>query len=77
MHSCRWPLITVEGHVYLWRAMYSDGGQCRAVRAIYSNGEPCIACGGPCIPMEGHQEGTEREAPGPAFGIRHVHESYF
>ena len=28
-----------------------------------------------CVPRE--NEGTEREAPGPALGICHVHESYF
>ena len=42
MYSCGGPCIAMEGHVYLWRAMFSYGGL-----RIYS-------CGGLYIAVEDH-----------------------
>ena len=50
--------MAVEGHVYLWREIYSWGGPFIAL----NYGGLCIAldrramnnCGGPCITMAGH-----------------------
>ena len=33
MYSCEGSCTAMEGHVQLWRAMYSYGGPCTAVEA--------------------------------------------
>ena len=48
---------------------------CHAHKENRCTGQNVLALFSKARPRE--NEGTEREAPGPALGICHVHESYF